>query len=79
MLHKVVNIPVPNLRDTPKMLRRMADRIESGELVVPRLMVVVHQDEDGKITNFGFGDETNLTELIGLLERSKFQLALDCL
>lgn len=61
-----------NMRDMPAMLRRLADRIESGEVEARQITCAVECPSDVLI--FGWGNSTAL-ESIGLLTVAMNRLA----
>lgn len=75
MLATVKTLPVAKLNDVPGMLRRTADKMESGELEIPAMLIMVAAT-GGSVTCYGFGDSCNNAELVGLLEMGKLKMAL---
>lgn len=69
---EVSTIYEKNMRDMPAMLRRLADRIESGEVSARQIVCIVECPSDVMI--FGWGDSTAL-ETIGLLSLGASRLS----
>lgn len=72
---RVVQLPTGNLQDIPGMLRRIADRMESGEVRMPAQAVLVAVEDapagPSDIGLFVLGGECKVPELLGTLELAK--------
>ena len=66
---KAVPIGVPNLRDVPRMLRNLAEQIESGHKpALDMAVMVARQEHDGGVVVFAWGDVPNAVTACGLLQ-----------
>ena len=66
---KAVPIGVPNLKDVPRMLRNLADQIESGSKpALDMAVLVARQEHDGGVVVFGWGEVPNAVTACGLLQ-----------
>lgn len=72
---QLVNFPRTNLADVPLQLRRLADRIESGEEPASDHAIVVLEHASGGLSVFGFGKAGDLAREVGLLHMATLQLA----
>lgn len=63
---EVVQLHSTSLRDVPGRLRRLADRIEAGELGEVRFVIAITVREDGSQQEYGFGDLT-MHEAVGAM------------
>lgn len=72
-LAEVVTLYAQNASDIPAMLRRAADRIESGE-VPTKAIIAVSVDADGLRTIYGWG-ETDSIHSLATLTLATHQLA----
>jgi hypothetical protein len=67
---KLVTLPAGSLTDIPKLLRILADKIESGDLDdATAVAIVVESDSTKQIDVFGFGPAVPYTYAIGMLYR----------
>lgn len=73
----VVKLDVPNLRDVPQMLRKLADDIESGKQPQSRHTIVVNVTPDGGLVVYGFGDVETLPTEVGLLHLAALKISIE--
>lgn len=73
---EIVSLPIGNLQDIPGMLRRIANNMESGESVTPRVLIMVADGPDGDLDVYGLGDFSDITNTVGLLARAQLNIAL---
>lgn len=73
---EVVAIYETNASDIAAMLRQCADSIDNG--AKPKAIVAVAVEEDGSITNYGWG-QTNTVEAIATLHLGAAKLTNDVL
>ena len=64
---EAVPIGVPNLRDVPRMLRKLADDIDAGRKPALDMAVLVGREDGGDIACYGWGDVPNAITAVGLL------------
>ncbi len=65
---KAIPIGVPNLRDVPGMLSKLADDIDAGRKPSIDMAVLVGRQTDGSIVCYGWGDVPNMVTAVGLLQ-----------
>ena len=64
----VVALKIVDLKNVTESLRRLASRMESGELKKANHVIVVASHEDGSIECYGYGEVGNMAEETGLLQ-----------
>jgi len=75
----VIDFPGPNLRDVPKCLRMLADRIEHGEEAELEHAIIVGQAVSKSIKFYSYGDSYTYAQELGLLHLAQAILTDMCL
>lgn len=71
---KVVQLDVGPLQDVPAMLRKIARKIDDGEIEKPTRAILLTEREDGSIDVYGLGDSGDVVRAIGMLNIATFTL-----
>ena len=73
MSEKVVAIPCSNLADIPGMLRKMASKIEDGEVSIAetRTVLVILHHNDGKTDVHSYGPASDFYYAVATLDIAK--------
>jgi hypothetical protein len=70
---RVVDLPVPDLRNVAEGLRLLADRIEDGEIIAESAQVIT-SDQHGELMIFCYGSVGTFANQIGIFELAKSYL-----